>query len=110
MSLTHEAISLANVQTHLVAGLYRLSYYAQVTQAASVSSSLTTQFQWTYNSVTQTLTSAAMTGNTTTTYQGLTFPLRVDYDTSVTYAGTYASSGAPAMQFSLDIALEAVPS
>lgn len=104
------SIGATSVQTGLAAGLYRVSYYQQVTRAATVTSSLTTQFTWTYNSTTQTTANAAMTGNALTTHQEATFPIRVDASSAVQYTTTYASSGATGMQFSLDIALEALPS
>ncbi len=102
-------VAPTNVATGLAAGLYRLSYYAQITQAASVSSSLTPGFQWTYNGVAQSLTVAALTSNVLTAHQELCFPIRVDQSSDVTYSATYASSGLPVMTYSLDVALEAVP-
>ena len=104
------AIAPTTIASSLAAGLYRLSYYAQVTQAASVSSSLTPDFQWTTNGVAQTTASAALTTNTTASHQERSFPIKVDQSSAVTYSVAYASVGAPVMQYSLDIALEAVPS
>jgi hypothetical protein len=93
----------------LSSGLYRVNYYQSVTQAATVSSSLTTAIGWTDAGVAKTFTGAAMTGNTTATYQGETFPVNVDASTNVTYTVTYASSGATPMQFTFAAALERVP-
>jgi hypothetical protein len=49
---------------------------------------------------------AAMTGNTTTTVQNATQVLQIDGSTPVTYATTYASSGATAMVYELTVLLE----
>ncbi len=99
VSLDTQSASVAPtaVASSLAAGLYRLSYYEQITQAAGASSSLQTTFTWTNNAVTQTETTAALTTNTTASHQGAVFPLRVDQSSSVNYAVTYASSGLPVM-------------
>ena len=48
-------------------GLYRLSVSARISRAATTSSSLTVTFGWTDSTVSCTTSSAAMTGNTTST-------------------------------------------
>src|SRR5690242_20025046 len=52
----------------LAAGFYRVSSYAQITRAAGATSALAVDIQWTYNGVAQTTSTAALTGNTTTTH------------------------------------------
>lgn len=90
----------------LPAGVYRVSYYTRVTTAAGVSSSLTVTFAWTDGGVAQTYSGAAMNGNTTTTYQSGSIVIRSDAGAAVTYATTYASNPASAMQYSLDAFIE----
>lgn len=92
----------------LGAGLYRISYYARITTAAGTSSSLTVTLGWTESGVALGLAGTAMTGNTVTTVQSGTALLMVDSATPITYATTYASVGAPAMQYRLSVVLEQV--
>jgi len=92
--------------TFIPAGLYRASYRIRVSRAAGVSSSLTVTLAWTGDSVAQSFTGAALTGNTTATYQQGTVILRSDADALVTFAVTYGSVGAPTMQYEIDVFLE----
>ena len=92
----------------LTAGLYLVSYYARITQAGTVSSSLTVTLHWTESTLALTVTGAAMTGNTTTTVQSGTHLVRIDASSPVSYSTTYASVGATAMQYRLDVVLERV--
>ncbi|MEK9723024.1 MAG: hypothetical protein VW405_06005 [Rhodospirillaceae bacterium] len=92
----------------LEAGVYRLSYYARITTAAGVSSSLTVTFAWTDGGVAQTYSGAAINGNTTTSYQSGSIIIRTDAGEDVTYATTYASNAAGAMKYSLDVFIEKV--
>jgi hypothetical protein len=92
----------------LSAGLYRVSVYARITQAATTSSSLTVTIGWT-DSVPQSKSFPALTGNTTTTV--LTDPpllIRIDGNSPILYSATYASVGATPMQYRLDVVLERV--
>jgi hypothetical protein len=93
----------------IAAGLYRATYYARITQAATTSSSLTVTLGWTDGGVTPGYSGAAMTGNTTTTVQSGTFMLRADASTDINYSTTYASVGATPMQYSLYLWLEGLP-
>lgn len=87
-------------------GLYRASYIARITTAAGVSSSLTVVLAWTDGGVAKSLTGAAITGNTTATYQSSDVLIYVDAGTDVTYATTYASNAAGAMKYGLGLVLE----
>ena len=95
--------------TKLSKGLYRVSTYARITQAASTSSSLTVTLGWTDGTVGCIHTGAAITGNTTTRNQSLSVMIRCDNATTITYSTAYASSGGTAMQYRLDIAVEELP-
>lgn len=92
----------------LEAGIYRVTYYARITRAATTSSSLTVTIGWT-DGVAQTETGAAMTGNLTTTWQRGGGLIALDAGTSVTYAAAYSSVGATAMQYALAVRLEKLP-
>lgn len=94
----------------MLPGLYRVSYYTRVTRAGSVSSSLTVSIRWIDGGVTITQAGAALTANTTSTYQQATFFVRVDSETEIRYLTTYADGGgATAMQYALDLSVEAIP-
>jgi hypothetical protein len=88
----------------LNAGLYEAVYYAQITQAATISSSLTITFDWLYGGVVQSHSFAAITGNTVTTNQGDTLPLFAD-GAPIRFSTTYASVGATPMKYALYVEL-----
>jgi hypothetical protein len=88
-------------------GLYRVSWYARITTPGSVSSSLTITIGWT-EGVTLSASGAAMTGNTTGTVQSGSMLIRIDGSSPITYSTVYASAGATAMQYRLDVVLEQV--
>ena len=90
------------------AGVYRVSYYARITTAGSVSSSLTVTIGWTDHSVAVTGSGAAMTGNTTTTFQSNSVMFYSDANTPITYSTAYAANAASSMQYELYVVLEAV--
>lgn len=104
------ALALGDVPTpKLTAGLYRVSVHAQVTRAATTSSSLNVTVRWTYNGTAQSRAfAAALVGNALTTWDALCFPIRVDANTRVRYETAYASVGGTTMQYSVDVALEAL--
>jgi len=112
VSLTSQAASIGATDLSggtISGGLYRLTYYARITQAASTSSSLTVSFGWTDGSVSPTYSGAAITGNTTTTIQSGSIMVKVDANSPITYSTTYASVGATPMQYKLEVVLEQVP-
>lgn len=103
------AISATAVRTSkLHTGLYRVSYYARITTAATTSSSLTLTLGWTDRAVVVSHAGAAMTGNTTATTQSGTLFLQVDSASAITYTVAYVSSGATGMQYALDIMVEEI--
>lgn len=112
VSLSGQGASLAATDFSggtLNAGLYRVSYYAQITQAASVSSSLTVTLTYTAAGVSQSEAFTAITGNTTSTHSAVPNSFFFYADGSpVKYATTYASVGAPAMAYFLYLTLESV--
>lgn len=92
----------------LAAGLYRVSYYARITRAATTSSSLTISIGCTETAVSVTFSGAAMTGNTTATVQSGSVLIRIDASTPISYSTAYASSGGTSMVYRLDVVLEVV--
>ena len=102
-SISTTALSISSV----LPGLYRLSMAARITRAASTSSSLILTFGWT-QAVACTAASVAMTGNTTATTGTFSVLVRVDQDSSITYATTYASSGGTSMQYRFDVTCEQI--
>lgn len=85
----------------LAAGRYRVAWYARVTTAAGVSSSLTVTLSWTEGAAALSISGAAMTGNTTTTVQSGVIEIQVDAASAISYATAYASNPATAMVYQL---------
>ena len=111
VSVSGQAASISTTSipaSSLSAGLYRVTWYLRITTAAATSSSVTVSLGWTDDTVTMSLSGAAVTGNTTTTSQTGTALLSVDNASPVTYTTSYTSVGTPAMQYALDLTLEAV--
>lgn len=109
VTLTAQQASIATTpipMPQIGAGLYRISVYARVTQAATVSSSLDATIGWTDGTVSCTHTLAAVTGNTTATVLLGSVVVRSDQATALTYATTYASVGATPMQYRIDVMVE----
>lgn len=91
----------------LGAGTYRVSYYARITTAASVSSSLTVSFQWVDGGASCSVSGTAITGNLTTSTGTGTFIVNIDQATPFTYSTTYASNAA-GMVYTVTIILESI--
>lgn len=93
---------------NVLAGVYRLSYYARISTAAGSSSSLTVSLGWPDGAVAQSFSGSAITGNTTTTYQTATLEVLVDAAGPITYSTAYSSTGSPAMEYTLVVTAEVV--
>ena len=89
------------------AGLYRMTYFAQITQAATSSSSLEVTFDFTSFGQSLTKTFAAVTGNTVADWDSGSVLMNVD-GAPIRYSTTYASSGATVMQYYLYVLLEQI--
>jgi hypothetical protein len=63
---------------------------------------------WPDGGVSCTHTGAAITGNTTATYQEDVITMDVDSSGPIRYSTTYASVGAPTMQYKLVVSCEKV--
>ena len=100
----HASIATTGLSLGSVApGIYRVSYRTRVTTPATVSSSLTVTLSWTEGGVAQSRVGAVLIGNSVTTYDFATIPIRADVSTPISYAVAYASVGATAMVFDLDV-------
>lgn len=111
VSLSNQSSSIAATDYSnavLLEGLYRATYYARITQAATTSSSLTVSFRWTEGGVVQTATGSAIVGNTTATGQSDSIIIQVDKGTAVQYLTTYSSSGATPMIYAVRFVLEKI--
>ena len=91
-------------------GLYRVSWIARISQAATTSSSLAVTITHVRSAVTCTQSGSAITGNTTATVQSGSVLLYVDADTDISYSTAYASVGATAMNYEIFLVLERIPS
>lgn len=113
VSATAQAASIGSTDVPLSGalpeGLARLTYALRITRAAGTSSSAQVTFNWTDGGVGQSATFTAVTGNTTTTTQGEMLPFHTDAGAVPSYSVAYGSVGAPTMQFSLTLAIEAMP-
>lgn len=89
-------------------GLYRVTVYARITRAGTVSSSLIVTIGSTDGSVVCSQSGAALTTNTTASVQSVSFLVRRDQATAITYSTTYASAGATSAQYRLDLLVEAL--
>ena len=81
------------------AGLYRVSYYAQILTPAGVASGLQLTLTWTHEGVAQTETFTNLTGNLVTTHQSQTYMIEIDPGTTIGYTLTYTSNPAAAMAY-----------
>ena len=93
----------------LEAGLYKVTYFARITRAASTSSQLNVNVVFTDGAIVCTMDGAAIAGNTTATVESESFLVRIDRATTIRYSTTYASVGATTMQYGVDFVVESVP-
>jgi hypothetical protein len=109
--LTGQAASIGTTPVPMTAiqpGLYRVSWYLRVTQAATTSSSIQVTLGWTDGAVNCSRSGAAETGNTTSTTQSGEAFIRIDGVTPINYSTTYASVGGTPMKYRLDLVVELV--
>lgn len=102
------AIGSTPIVTSISGGLYRVTYYAAIATAATISSSLTVTLGWTDHGVAKGFSFTAMTGNTLSTTDSGSRLIRADQGTSLMYSTGYASVGATPMAYDLVIELEAL--
>lgn len=114
VSLTAQGASIPSTPIPMPAlseGLYRVSVYARITRAGSVSSSLTITIGHTDGGVACSQVLAALTTNTVASTRVGEFAVRSDASVPMTYQTTYADGGgATSMQHSLYLVVERMPS
>ena len=109
--VTGQSAAIANTPLNddtLTEGLYRVSYHARVTQAATTSSSLEVIVSFTSGGGAQSKTGTAITGNTITSWESQTWLIYVDDASGVSYSTNYTSVGATAMNYEVYVVLEKV--
>jgi hypothetical protein len=89
-----------------IAGLYRVTWYARITTAAGVASSLTVTVGFSDHGQAMTFSGAAIAGNTVTSAQSESVMFYSDEFTAITYSTAYVSNPASAMEYQLFIVLE----
>jgi hypothetical protein len=99
------SIAATTIYTPSQPATFRVSWAVQVTQAATVSSSIAVTITWT-NAVGQTKAFTANTGNLTTTNDSGSWVIRPDAGLPIKYATTYASVGGTSMAYTLDVVVE----
>jgi hypothetical protein len=102
-----EAITTTSLLVAPAAGLYRISYYHDITQAATSSSATQLTLGWTSNAGAETKTGSSLTGNSLTTYDQGSVIIQVASG-NITYAATYSSTGATPMKFGLAIRVDKI--
>lgn len=89
-------------------GVYRVNYVLRVTRPATVSSALQITIGWERSGIAETKVGVNLVGNTTTTYESDTFPVKADGLTDLTYSVAYTSVGATPMLFEVDVIVEKI--
>lgn len=109
-SLTGQSASIATTTAFTVTqtALYRFSWYMRITTVDAVNSSAQLAVTWREGGVTLTKTFTALTGNTTTTYDGAVWPFVADSGTLIAYAVTYASNTPAQMRYRLALVVEQI--
>lgn len=100
------AIGTTTLLSLPAAGLYRISYYHEITRAATSSSSTQLTLSWTAAAA-QSTAGASIATNVLGDIARGTLVVRVASG-SITYSTTYASSGATTMQYGLTITVEKI--
>lgn len=103
-----DAIATTALLASANAGLYRVSWWTRVVVAAGVASSLTVNIHATDGGIAVTQSGAALTGNATDACEGQSVTVRCDGASALSYSTTYASNPANAMNYDLEIVVEAI--
>jgi hypothetical protein len=89
----------------LTAGFYMLMYYARITRAAGINSSLTVTLDWTDAGQACAFSGAAMVLNVVTQFQSGIQVFPSDNVSPIRYSTTYATAGAPTMEYKIVVKL-----
>lgn len=111
ISLTAQNASIGTTAllTAPAASLYRISYYLNVSQAATTSSSILLTLTWEDGtSTTQSFATPAIVKNTVGYFVSGEITVETDGTHDLSYATTYASTGATALNYTLRIGVQLV--
>lgn len=100
------ALSSTLLYTTTAAGWYRVSFYTEITRAATTSSSVQVTVTWTRNGKAMTHPFTAFTDNDTSRADLQEGILRVDAATNISVSAAYASVGGTSMQYALSASVE----
>lgn len=89
-------------------GLYRVTFFAAITTADGVASSLTVTLSFTNFGLAKSQSGSAITGDTNTTTQSGTLMIYADSATPITYSTAYVSTTPGKMHYALSLVLETV--
>jgi hypothetical protein len=112
VTLTEQSASIATTAIPLQKfpqGLYRVTWYARITRAATISSDLTIRIRFLDGTVALLVEGAVGASNTVTTWHSGTVVIQSDLDGPISYETVYSSAGATSMQYSLRVTLERIP-
>lgn len=87
----------------LSAGLYLVAVFTRVTTAAGTSSSVAPVVTFTDGGISASLVGQALTSNTVATVGSEVWLIRVDAGSPISISTAYASSGSPAMAYSMAV-------
>jgi len=100
------AVPTADLVASPSGGLYRVSWVLRISLAATVSSSVQVTITHTASGVACATAGAALTTNTPDTPLSGSIVVRADAGAPITYAVAYASVGATAAQYDVDVLVE----
>lgn len=110
-SRVDQAAAIPNVPvfTAPTADLYRVTWHVHTTRPATVSSGWSFWLRWTDAGAACAFATATFTGNALTDKDTASWMVHVDAGTAILIETTYASVGATAMQYRLDVVVERMP-
>lgn len=113
VSVTDQSVAIpltvfAVAEPGLTRGMYRVSMYSRITQAAGMSSSLDLTVEWVDGGVTCSYTTPSEIGNLTDGVVTVNQLIHADAGSDIRYAVGYASAGVPSMEYSLAVVVEDV--
>lgn len=100
------AVPTTAILTLTTGGVYRLSYIIRIKQAATVSSAVGVTLGWSRSGIALTSPGSVVNGNTTSSVESRSIVVRADALTDLTYAVSYASTGATPAIFEIDVTAE----
>ena len=101
------SVSTTPFQTgSLSGGLYRVNVFAHITTPGSISSSLIITISFTNDGLACSISTPALTTNTSTSVVSQSIPIEIDAGTPVSWSTTYASNSSGSMLYTVAVMLE----